>query len=134
MHHMLSPPFRGGVVQSPLGKIEDSQDALKFGIESLRANAWLSPHYLVEKLSVAVRFSSQRGEDSNSRTERYTTSQARIAVQATNLLQSICRLQYPPKDLARLRLDLFSICRLRSSSASAMERVTHRCLLEGPLQ
>ena len=60
--------------------------------------------------------------------------QARIAVQATNLLQSICRLQYPPKDLARLRLDLFSICRLRSSSASAMEGVTSRCLLEGPLQ
>ena len=40
---ICSPPFRGGVVQSPLGKIEDSQDALKCGIESLRANAWLSP-------------------------------------------------------------------------------------------
>ena len=40
---ICSPPFRGGVVQSPLGKIEDSQDALKCGIDVLRANAWLSP-------------------------------------------------------------------------------------------
>ena len=30
-------------MQSPLGKIEDNQDAQKCGIESLRANAWLSP-------------------------------------------------------------------------------------------
>ena len=38
-----SPPFRGGVLQSPLGKLEDCQDTKKSGTESLRANAWLSP-------------------------------------------------------------------------------------------
>ena len=40
---ICSPPFRGGVLQSPLGKLEESQATEKIGIESLRANSWLSP-------------------------------------------------------------------------------------------
>ena len=39
---MFTPPFRGAVTNSPLGKIEEDSTE-QYGMEALRANAWLSP-------------------------------------------------------------------------------------------